>query len=124
MRTIIAGSREGFSLADVHRAIEKSGFQDEITEVVSGGARGVDRLGEGWGKARGLPVRQFIPDWEKHKKGAAHVRNQEMADYASALILVWDGVSTGSADMLQRAQKAGLRVYVHKNELKGYRRDR
>ena len=123
MRCVIAGTREGLSYADVENALAQCGFQDEITEVVSGGARGVDTHGESWAKRRGLPVKQFIPDWEKHKKAAGPMRNSEMALYADALVLVWDGGSKGSADMLARAEKLALRVYVHKVDLKGYRRD-
>src|SRR5690554_482933 len=44
MKLIIAGSREGFEIADVFVAMEESGFKDRVTEVVSGTARGVDRL--------------------------------------------------------------------------------
>lgn len=35
-----------------------------------------------------------------------------MADYADALVLVWDGHSRGSADMLARAVRGGLKVFV------------
>lgn len=44
MKVIIAGSRTLHSYDLVVRAVKDSGLQ--ITEVVSGGARGVDRLGE------------------------------------------------------------------------------
>ena len=44
LKCIIAGSREGFSYADVVKALADCGFVKEITEVVSGGARGVDRF--------------------------------------------------------------------------------
>lgn len=46
MRTIIAGSRSITDYALIQKAVSESGF--EITEVVSGGAIGVDRLGERW----------------------------------------------------------------------------
>ena len=60
MKTIIAGSRDLTDYNLVKLAVEESGF--EIAEVVSGGARGVDRLGERWAKEHGVPIKRFIPE--------------------------------------------------------------
>ena len=111
MKTIIAGSRDITELHLVEDAIWNSDFL--ISEVVCGGARGVDRLGWEWAVAHRKPVRSFIPDWDGKGKGAGFARNQEMADYADALIAVWDGVSRGTKDMIDRAQKKGLKVYIY-----------
>ncbi len=111
MKTIIAGSREGFTLQDVYKAWDQSDFA--ISEVVSGGARGVDRLGEQWAKANQVPIKQFIPDWDGLGKKAGHVRNRDMGDYADALIALWDGESKGTKGMIEYAQKKGLKVYVY-----------
>jgi hypothetical protein len=83
----------------------------DITEVVSGGARGVDRLGEEFAVAHHLHVKRFLPNW-KLGRGAGFIRNIEMAEYADALIAIWDGVSRGTAQMIREAKKRGLRVYV------------
>lgn len=109
MKVIIAGSRGFTNPAIVVAAIVKSKFV--ITEVVSGGARGIDRFGEMWAKANNVPIKQFIPDWATGR-GAGFARNIEMADYAEALIAVWDGVSRGTAQMIREAKKRGLKVYV------------
>ena len=45
------------------------------------------------------------------------IRNQVMADHADALIAVWDGASKGTADMIDRAKKRGLKVFVYDAEL-------
>lgn len=119
MKAIIAGSREITDYARVVAAIEASGWAAQITEVVSGHAIGVDRLGERWAKERGIPIKEFevtVADWKHLGKRAGCVRNREMAQYAaqfpgSALILVWDGQSTGSANMLAEAKLAKLKVY-------------
>lgn len=110
MKTIVAGSRDitGFNI--VEQAIRDSGF--EITELVSGGARGVDRLGEKYAKEHNIPIKQFIPDWDKFGKSAGHKRNSQMADYADALVAIWDGVSKGTAGMIADATQKGLKVYV------------
>lgn len=109
MKTIIAGSRGITDYATVLRAIVEADF--DITEVVSGGARGVDRLGEKYAALQGLPVQQFLPDWSTGKR-AGYDRNVEMAAYAEALIAVWDGESRGTAHMVVLARRAGLKVFV------------
>lgn len=117
MKVIIAGSREGFDISDVREAFIFSQFDfNEITEIVSGGARGVDRLGEQFAKEQMIPIRRFIPDWDGLGKKAGHVRNREMGDYADALIALWDGVSKGTKGMIEYAEKKGLKVYVYLKE--------
>lgn len=113
MKTIIAGSRKIHSYHIVVWAI-RNAIRDgiEITEVVSGGAEGVDKLGEFYAKMHKLPVKKFPADWNKHGKRAGPIRNQQMADYADALIAVWDGKSRGTKDMIERAQAKGLHVFV------------
>lgn len=111
MKVIIAGSRSITSFEDVSAAIIASGFT--ITEVVSGGAAGVDTMGEQWAATAGLPVKRFLPDWEQFGKAAGPIRNRDMAKYADLAIVVWDGKSAGSRSMINEMSKAGKMVYVH-----------
>ncbi len=114
MKVIIAGSRSITDYSIVEQAVEQSGF--EITEVVSGAGRGVDKLGELWAAEHFVPVKRFPPDWARRKQGAPHRRNEAMAAYADALIAVWDGSSRGTRHLIETAQKQGLKVYVHRVE--------
>jgi hypothetical protein len=109
MKTIIAGSRTITDYWHVLCAVSRSGF--EITEVVSGTARGVDKLGERWAECHNIPVKRFPADWSKHGKAAGHIRNAEMGDYAEALIAVTNG-SGGTRNMIEYAKKKGLKVFV------------
>ncbi len=125
MKTIIAGSRSISDYELVKKAIEDSGFT--IAEVVCGKARGVDALGERWAQENGVAVKPFPADWsnlshpeaviktgwggKKYDAAAGHRRNRQMAEYAEALILVWDGESKGSLNMRETAQKLGLIVF-------------
>ena len=110
MKTIIAGSRNIIDYHQVTKAVEESGFQ--ITEVVSGGANGVDKLGEHLAKASLLHCKVFAADWNKYGKRAGYVRNSQMAEYAEALIAVWDGKSRGTDHMIRTAKTQGLKVFV------------
>jgi hypothetical protein len=109
-RVIVAGSRSGFEYADVVAAILASRWS--FTEVVSGGARGVDTHGENWAWQWGVPVRRFNADWDRHGKVAGRLRNVEMAEYADALIACWDGRSTGTAHMVQAMRYRAKPVFL------------
>lgn len=111
MRTIIAGSRTITDSSKLIEAIEQSHF--EITKVLCGGAHGVDRLGELYALDHDIPIQYFLANWEEYGKAAGPIRNTEMAENADALILIWDGASRGSADMLKKATAKGLKVFVH-----------
>lgn len=110
MKTIIAGSRDVIDYEIVKKAIENSGFK--ITQIVSGGARGVDRLGERYAKENNIPVKQFLPDWDKFGKRAGFMRNTEMANYSDACIAIWDGESRGTKHMIDIAEDFELHLYV------------
>jgi hypothetical protein len=112
MRTIIAGSRDIWVRAEVWKAIEACGH--DITEVVCGEARGVDALGKAWAFENGVPVKSFPANWDKYGKAAGAIRNEAMVAYAQAAIVIWDGASPGSADMIRRAERANLKLHIHR----------
>ena len=111
MKTIIAGSRTITNPITVEDAIRLSKI--DITEVVSGGCYGVDAIGEDWARYNNIPIKLFRADWNTHGKAAGPIRNLAMAEYAEALIAVWDGVSRGTKNMIREARKQGLKVYIH-----------
>lgn len=110
MRVIIAGSRDIFEPDLLEAAIRDSGFN--ITEVFSGTARGVDRLGERWAAQRGIPVRQFPAQCGQYSRAAGMIRNQQMVDEADALIALWDGRSPGTRGTIRMARAKGIPVFV------------
>lgn len=110
MKVIVAGSRGIMDYSIVEKAISDSGF--EITEVVSGGARGVDQLGERWAREHAVAIRQFLPDWNTHGKSAGFIRNDLMVKYADALVICWDGSSRGTKHTLAQALKKGIPVHL------------
>lgn len=125
MRVIIAGSRgvndpELVELA-MQAADEVWGDCPAMTEVVSGGARGVDFQGERWAQAHGVPVKRFLPDWDGLGKKAGFVRNREMAEYAApngsyepgGLVVIWDGASRGTWNMVLEAERRGMLILLY-----------
>lgn len=110
MKVIVAGSRTITDYYIVKEAIEDSGFK--ITEVVCGGANGVDSLGRDWAFFNVISVKEFPANWKKRGKKAGFIRNAEMIEYADALIAVWDGQSKGTKHSIELAIKKGLDYYV------------
>ena len=111
MKVIVAGSRTISDYNVVKKAIETSQFV--ITELVSGAARGVDRLGEKFAAENNIPTIHFYPDWILGRQ-AGILRNLEMAEYADALVAVWDGKSRGTKHMINSMTKLNKPVWVEK----------
>ncbi len=113
MKTIIAGSR---GITD-YRYLLKCMLQVdwEVTTIISGTARGVDELGEQLALDSGVPLMRFPANWKKYQEAAGYIRNEEMADFAEACIVLWDGHSSGSQHMIDTARKQGLKLALFVN---------
>ena len=112
MKIIIAGSRfiDNFQL--ICDAVKESRFN--ITEVISGCANGVDSLGEQWALQNNIQIKKFPADWTRFGKNAGPIRNQLMIDYVGkdgGLIIIWNGKSKGSANILKQAKGKEIQIY-------------
>lgn len=117
MKVIVAGGRDFKDYELLKCTLDN--FQQEygnITEVVSGGARGSDKLGEKYANENTIPIKRFVPDWEGLGKKAGFVRNRQMGDYAKEhngmLVAFWDRQSKGTKGMIDYATKIGLKSVV------------
>ena len=119
MKLIVAGGRDFKDYRLLKETLDS--FQQEhgnITEVISGTAKGVDKLGEQYANENNIQIKRFVPDWEGLGKKAGHVRNRQMGDYAKEhggmLVAFWDKQSRGTKGMIDYATKIGLKsVVVH-----------
>lgn len=111
MKTIIAGSRSIVDYKLIRTVIEQSKF--DITIVICGGARGVDKLGAKWAINNNIPIKYFYANWNKYGKSAGAIRNEQMAKEGEALIAIWDGVSFGTKNMIKLAFAYDLKLYIH-----------
>lgn len=113
MITIIAGSRDYKDyqfLCSCLEDVEYCGWN--ISQVIVGGARGVDQMGERWAKEMGITYEVYPAEWVTFGKGAGYIRNKVMAQNAEALIAFWDGKSKGTKHMIDTAIELGLYVKV------------
>lgn len=113
-RVIIAGTRnyDDYDSLKAYADYKLSRIEDDI-EIVSGGARGADALGERYAKEKGYSIKRFPAEWKKYGRSAGPRRNEAMAKYADALLSYWDGKSKGTKNMIELAKANGLKVGVY-----------
>ena len=81
-------------------------------EIVSGGAPGADTLAVRYATEADMPFKVFPADWKKYGRSAGPRRNRQMAEYADAAIVFWDGKSRGTQNMIQQMRELGNPVEV------------
>ena len=112
MKIIIAGSRSVTDYKTVEKFITITHSAVVLDEIVSGCALGVDKFGEQYAKQGGIPVAKFPANWGEHGKSAGFIRNKQMADYADALIAIWNGESRGTKHMIDTMLSSKKPVFV------------
>ena len=117
MKILIAGSRTlhpdnwawaAESLINIIRA----DCPDKGYELITGTAQGIDQIPykiHGW-------VTEFPADWDTHGKKAGGIRNAEMAEYCDAAIIIWDGESPGTKNMIANMNRVKKPYILYKVE--------
>ncbi len=131
-KCIIAGGRDFNDYSLLKQKCDIILKEKKNIEIVSGTARGADKLGEKYAKERSISIKRFSADWDNietsepcvircHKGGkyynvlAGNNRNRKMAEYTApdgGLIVFWDGKSGGSKDMIRLAEECKLKIKV------------
>lgn len=101
MKLAIVGSR---NLSDI--ALDEY-VTDEVSEIVSGGAVGVDRCAAAFARRRGIILTEFLPEYETYGRAAPIVRNKQIVDYADRILVFWNGSSRGTKSVIEYAEKVG-----------------
>jgi hypothetical protein len=113
MRVIVCGGRDCHE-ADVFNWLEQyaaAELGERITMVIHGGASGADTGGLKWAVSEdGCSSRCFEANWRKHGKAAGPIRNQQMIDEGRPDAVIAFPGGRGTADMVRRAEAAGLRI--------------
>ncbi|MBX3290007.1 MAG: DUF2493 domain-containing protein [Acidobacteria bacterium] len=112
MKVLICGSRTINDPAMISLAIEESGINP--THIISGGARGIDRLAGEYAASNGIKFTEYLADWDRYGKRAGFMRNYIMVGEAEAVIAVWDGKSTGTKHAIDTAKSSGKPVFVYR----------
>ena len=105
MKLAIVGSRTFTDYKRLITSIDSLYPHINITEIVSGGAKGADWLAEQFADDYGIPKKIFKADWDKYGKSAGYRRNVDIVNYCDWLVAFWDGESKGTQHSIDLANK-------------------
>ena len=83
-----------------------------VSEIVSGGAKGVDACAAEYAQKNQIPLTVFLPDYARYRKAAPLKRNTEIADYADEALVFWDGISRGTKHTIELFQNRNKPVQI------------
>lgn len=99
MKIAIVGSR---SLSNI--SLEEY-LPVNVTEIVSGGAAGVDLCAMQYAKEKGLKLTEFFPQYERYGRAAPIIRNKAIVAYSDKILIFWNGNSKGTLSVINLAKK-------------------
>ena len=85
---------------------------DDITEIVSGGAKGIDNCARGFALAKGITLKEFLPDYKKYGRAAPIVRNKEIVNCSDTVLAFWDGKSHGTKNVIDYCKKSNKPIRI------------
>ena len=85
---------------------------ENTTEIVSGGAKGVDLCARAYAEENGIKLTEFLPDYARYRRGAPLKRNIQIIEYADTVLAFWDGKSRGTKFVIDNCEKIGREVKV------------
>ncbi len=108
MKVAVIGSRN-LMVQDLGQYLPK-----ETTEIVSGGAKGIDTYAKEYALAKGLKLTEFLPEYKKYGKGAPLKRNLQIINYADEVLAFWDGRSRGTKFVIEhcKAHNKPVRLFL------------
>ena len=109
MKIAVVGSRNAPPNAAV--LILKQ-LPSQITEMISGGADGIDSAAQEVAQTLGIPLHVISPDYEQYGRQAPLVRNREIIACADEVLAFWDGKSKGTQYVIAECIKQGKPVRV------------
>ena len=107
MKVAVIGSR-GLSVSDLGRYLPEN-----TTEIVSGGAKGVDTSAREYALSHGIKLTEFLPEYTRFGRSAPLKRNITIIEYSDIVIAFWDGKSRGTKFVIDNCRKLGVEVRVY-----------
>ncbi len=107
MKVAIIGSRT-ITIENLENYIPEG-----TTEIVSGGAKGVDTCAKLFAERNNIAYTEFLPDYKKYGRAAPIKRNYQIVEYADVIIALWDGTSRGTKSVIDYSNKAGKKVQIY-----------
>ncbi len=83
---------------------------DDVTEIVSGGASGIDACAKEFAEKHNIRLTEFIPEYNLYGRAAPLKRK---IDYSDMVIALWDGCSKGTEFVIRNCRKIGKPIIVY-----------
>lgn len=109
MRVAVIGSR-GLTVNDLGKYLP-----EDTTEIISGGARGVDSSAREYALAHNIKLTEFLPEYDKYGRSAPLKRNITIIENADIVLAFWDGVSHGTKFVIDNCKKMGVPCKIFKS---------
>lgn len=90
----------------------KEYISEDVAEIVSGGAKGVDECAKKYAQENAIKYVQFLPQYDKFARAAPLKRNEQIIDYCDEVLAFWDGKSRGTKFVIDRCNKMGKKIKV------------
>lgn len=107
MRIAVIGSRE-LKIDNLEAYLP-----DGVTEIVSGGAKGVDTSAKEFASTHGIKLTEFLPDYKRYGRSAPLKRNINIIENADLVLAFWDGFSRGTKYVIDNCRKRNIPIIVH-----------
>ena len=107
MRVAVVGSR-GLTVERLEDYLPM-----DTTEIVSGGARGVDACARVYALRHGLKLTEYLPEYNRYGRGAPLKRNITIIENADLVLAFWDGVSRGTKYVIDHCKQRNIPVEVY-----------
>ena len=110
MKIAVIGSRT-LTVRNLEKYIPK-----DTTEIISGGANGIDRCAKEFAVKNNIRYTEFLPEYKIHGRYAPLKRNLEIIDNADFVLAFWDGKSRGTKFVIDNCRKINkpIRVLISK----------
>lgn len=106
MKMAIIGSR-GLTVQNLSQYLPEG-----ITQIISGGAKGIDTCAKEYAQTAGIPLTEFLPEYEKYGRSAPLKRNLQIIDHADEILAFWDGRSRGTKFVIEQCKKKHKKITV------------
>lgn len=106
MKTAVIGSR-GLLVDNLEKYLPQ-----ETTEIISGGAKGIDTCAREYAISHNIKLTEFLPEYEKYGRSAPLKRNITIIENADIVLAFWDGKSNGTRFVIDNCKKLGKEVRV------------
>ena len=83
-----------------------------LTEIVSGGARGIDACAKEYAQKNKIKITEFLPEYDKYGKVAPLKRNLQIIEYSDMVIAFWDGKSRGTKYVIENCKNLNKKIKI------------